>query len=80
MATSYADGKPGSPASGRTLKPAVRELIVRSSRSHIVGLARQDFEDWAWLLFDEARILEGGLPVDPAKFSERLNRLLLAAL
>jgi molecular chaperone HtpG len=39
-----------------------------------------EFEDWAWLLFDEARILEGELPADPAKFSERLNRLLLAAL
>lgn len=39
-----------------------------------------EFEDWAWLLLDEARILEGELPADPAKFSERLNRLLLSAL
>lgn len=36
------------------------------------------FEDLAWLLLDEARILEGEAPVDPAKFSERVNRLVLA--
>ena len=53
-------------------------LKALSEKSNVE--ACEDFEDWAWLLFDEARILEGELPVDPAKFSERLNRLLLAAL
>ncbi len=36
------------------------------------------FDDLAFLLLDEARILEGNAPADPAKFTERLNRLLLS--
>ena len=36
-----------------------------------------DFDDLAWLLLDQARILEGGLPENPGKFTERLNRLVL---
>ena len=36
------------------------------------------FDDLAWLLLDQARILEGGTPDDPGKFAERMNRLLLA--
>lgn len=35
------------------------------------------FEDLAWLLLDQARILEGVPPTDPAKFAERLNRFVL---
>ena len=38
------------------------------------------FKDLAWLLLDEARILEGALPEDPAQFSERMNRLILSGL
>jgi molecular chaperone HtpG len=37
-----------------------------------------DFDDLAWLLLDEARILDGLTPADPAKFAERVNRLVLA--
>ena len=45
------------------------------------GAAEQAiFEDLAWLLLDEARILEGRQPSDPAKFSARLNRLVMAGL
>ena len=36
------------------------------------------FDDLAWLLLDQARILEGGTPDNPGKFAERMNRLLLA--
>jgi molecular chaperone HtpG len=36
------------------------------------------FDDFAWLLLDQALILEGGTPNDPAKFAERMNRMLLA--
>ena len=39
-----------------------------------------DFEDLSWLLLDEARILEGGTPTDPAAFSKRLNRLLVTGV
>jgi len=37
----------------------------------------QLFEDLAFLLLDEARILEGGVPDEPGKFAERLNRVLV---
>jgi len=36
--------------------------------------------DLAWLVFDQALILEGGAPKDPAAFAERLNRWVLKAL
>ncbi len=38
---------------------------------------KASFDDLAWLLLDQARILEGGAPEDPAKFAERMNRRLL---
>mgnify|MGYP003458468437 CR=1 FL=1 len=37
-------------------------------------------DDLAHLLLDQARIVEGELPVDPARFAERLNRYLVAGL
>lgn len=40
--------------------------------------AESGFEDLAWLLLDEARILDGLAPADPAKFSQRVNRLVLS--
>jgi molecular chaperone HtpG len=39
-----------------------------------------DFDDLAWLLLDQARILEGAPPGNPAKFTERLNKLVLGGL
>ncbi len=39
-----------------------------------------EFIDLAWLLLDQARIMEGDQPHDPTKFAERLNRYVLAAL
>jgi molecular chaperone HtpG len=36
--------------------------------------------DAAWLLFDEARIADGELPVDPRGFSARLTRVLARGL
>ena len=37
-------------------------------------------DDLAHLLLDQARIVEGELPVDPARFAERLNRYLVAGV
>ena len=45
--------------------------------SAIIDKREERFTDLAFLLLDEARILEGNAPKDPAKFTERLNRLLL---
>ncbi|MHA1165106.1 MAG: molecular chaperone HtpG [Alphaproteobacteria bacterium] len=39
-----------------------------------------DFDDIAWILLDQARILEGAAPGNPAKFTERLNKLVLGGL
>jgi len=51
--------------------------LVRS----VAGLADSDFRaDAAWLLLDEARILDGDKPVDPRQFAQRLSRLFERAL
>ena len=39
-----------------------------------------DVADLARLLFDQAKILEGDLPADPARFAELVNRLVLKGL
>ena len=39
--------------------------------------AGSTFDDLAWLLLDQARILDGEAPGDPARFAERLNRVLV---
>ncbi len=46
------------------------------------GTARKGskFDDLAWLLLDQARILEGAAPANPAKFAERLNKMVLDGL
>lgn len=51
--------------------------MAKALNSAIAGSKDQRFSDLAFLLLDEARILEGNAPADPAKFTERLNRLLL---
>src|SRR5207247_10350045 len=35
------------------------------------------FDDWCYLLFDQALLAEGGMPADPAAFVKRSNTLLL---
>ncbi len=42
--------------------------------------AKDDANDLAELLLDQAHILDGDAPADPAKFAERMNRLLLKGL
>ena len=38
------------------------------------------FEDAVWLLFDEAKLMDGGAPQDAAAFAVRLTRILEKAL
>jgi molecular chaperone HtpG len=40
----------------------------------------EDASDLAALLFEQAQILDGELPADPAAFTARLNRLVVRAL
>jgi molecular chaperone HtpG len=37
----------------------------------------EDFADIALLLFEQAQILDGEVPNDPAQFAARLNRLVV---
>lgn len=56
-------------------------LEINPGHAFVAKLAKakndKTFEDLAWLLLDQARILEGALPADPAKFAERMNRFVL---
>ena len=58
--------------------PLVKALVARVNSK--AKAKQSDFEDLGWLLLDEARLLDGMAPVDPARFSDRLNRLVLAGL
>ena len=56
------------------------ELIAALASASVTASASgggQRFEDLGWLLLDEARIVDGEKPLDPAKFAERLNRIVL---
>ncbi len=44
------------------------------------GEAPELFEDAVWLIFDEARLLDGALPKDASAFAARLTRILGKAL
>jgi molecular chaperone HtpG len=47
----------------------------------VAGVEDQRFrEDAAWLLLDEARILDGDKPANPRDFAQRLSRLFDRAL
>ena len=67
----------GRPAAAPILEINAGHLLVRKLDATRSG-DKASFDDLAWLLLDQARILEGGTPEDPAKFAERMNRLLLA--
>ncbi len=63
-------------------KDSVKPVLeVNPGHGFVTALAGtksdEEFEGLAWLLLDQARILEGALPTDPAKFAERLNRFVL---
>jgi molecular chaperone HtpG len=66
------------------LKPV---LEINPSHPLVVALEKQAqsgdkalFDDAVWLLFDEARLLDGGAPQDAAAFANRLTRILGKAL
>ena len=69
---------------GAGLKPVLEinpahALVKAAARKQAEGLAG-DVADIGCLLFDQARVLGGELPIDPAKFAERLNRLVARGL
>jgi len=69
---------------GAGAKP-ILELNMRHALVKALGLAQtqaraDDVADLAALLLDQAQILDGELPTDPAAFAARLNRLVVRGL
>jgi molecular chaperone HtpG len=70
--------------SGSGAKP-ILELNMKHTLVRLVGTAQkgdriQDVQDLANLLLDQAHILDGELPADPAAFTKRLNDLILRGM
>jgi molecular chaperone HtpG len=60
----------------------VLELNIRHPVVKLVGQAKgggrnQEVADLAALLFEQAQILDGEVPSDPAQFAARVNRLVM---
>jgi len=52
--------------------PVIKRLAERQAG----GAPAQEMEDAAWLLFEQARLLEGEALSDPKRYAERMGRLL----
>ena len=69
-------------AAGRLDNATKPVLEINPRNERILALARLDDrdlafrQDMAYLLYDEARVLDGDKPVDPKAFSERLARVI----
>jgi molecular chaperone HtpG len=57
-----------------------RHPVVRALSDAKIGGRDADVEDLAQLLLDEAYLLDGEVPADPAAFASRLNRLVVRGL
>ncbi len=68
-------------ASAGQSAPEVKPILEINPEHSLVQRAADSegdgFEDWAWLLFDQAVLAESGSLDDPASFTRRLNKLLL---
>ena len=53
--------------------------LIRALAATIGAPDKEKFEDIVWLLFDEARLMEGEKPADAPHFAARLTRILLDA-
>lgn len=51
-------------------------LLKRLSQQLDAGGDRSGLEDMAWLLFDQALILDGELPADTAGFARRMAEIM----
>ncbi len=58
----------------------MRHALVRAIASASTNDQSQDVSDLSALLLDQARILDGEVPEDPAAFASRLNRLVVRGL
>jgi molecular chaperone HtpG len=58
----------------------MRHALVRALAQAKAQERADDVADLSALLFDQAQILDGELPNDPATFAARLNRLVVRGL
>lgn len=69
---------------GADLKPVLEvnpgHALVKAVAQRIAKADAEEIRDLASLLFDQAAILEGEAPTEPAAFVTRLNRVMLKAL
>jgi len=67
------------PASKPVLEINPAHPLIRALAARIGAPDKGKFEDIVWLLFDEARLMEGEKPADAPHFAARLTRILLDA-
>jgi len=67
-------------ASKPILEINTRHPIVRAVSDAKLGARDADVADLSELLFDQAQILDGEVPADPAAFASRMNRLIARGL
>jgi molecular chaperone HtpG len=71
-------------AVGRSAKPVLelntRHALVKAVAAAKLGKRDADVSDIAELLFEQAQIVDGELPADPAGFAKRVSRLVLRGL
>ncbi len=71
-------------ARGAGAKPVLEingsHALVKAAADAASSGRPDDVNDLGHLLLDQARVLDGELPADPAKFTERLNRLVVRGL
>lgn len=69
---------------GAGMKPVLEvnsgHALVKAAAEAQAAGQLLDVADLGGLLLDQARVLDGELPLDPAKFTERLNRLVVRGL
>ena len=63
------------PASPPVLELNMKHPLVRAIAHAKTTGKSEDVADLSYLLFEQAQILDGEIPDDPAAFTERLNRL-----
>jgi molecular chaperone HtpG len=67
------------PATKPVLEINPAHPLIRALAARMGAPDRAKFEDIVWLLFDEARLMEGEKPADAPHFAARLTRILLDA-
>jgi molecular chaperone HtpG len=68
---------------GETSKPVLEinpgHALIKALVAMIAAPDKSKLEDVIWLIFDEARLMEGETPQSPGEFAGRLTRILLRA-